>query len=154
MGHSTRETIRPHFQVTCTRSPSLLHKTLLLLVVHWLVVVTYADPEPNGNKSGYWGSGVHSELLKGGGYSGGFCEKFLDTSPVSDSARVWGRSSSRENVRQTDHNPHFPPPCITREEKVEKLEQVQAWEGVEGSCLRSGFISYYPRLICLVMKLN
>lgn len=31
-----------------------------------LVVVSYADPEPNRNKSVYWGSGVHSEVLKGG----------------------------------------------------------------------------------------
>lgn len=96
--------------------------------------------------------GVHSEALKGCGYCCGFSKKLLETSFISDSAKVWGTSSSRENERWTNHNPQFPSLGSTRAEKAEKLEWVQAWEGLEESCLKFGFISHYPSLICLVIK--
>lgn len=58
----------------------------------------YTDPEPNGNESVYLGSGVHSDILKGGGNSGDSCEKLLETSPMSDGARVREQEAAAERI--------------------------------------------------------
>lgn len=50
--------------------------------------------------------------------------------------------------------PSFHPGVQLGERGQRNWERVQDWEGEEGSCLRFGFISHYPRLTCLVIKLN